>query len=107
MLFRSKWYASTFLNNMFTLFPNKSYVRNLGMDNTGQNCNYTNIYDTELNQKFEKNIKIDCLEISSDRQVIKNFFKYSRYQRYLEFLTNPKKFQKYIKKIFDKVYFPF
>jgi len=102
-----RWYASTFLKNMLTLFPNKSYVRNLGMDNTGENCNYTNIYDTELNQKFEKNIKIDYLEVLSDKKVIKKFFKYSKYQRYLEFLTNPKKYQKHIKKTFKKVYFSF
>ncbi len=33
-----KWYASLFLNNGLCLYPQKSLVRNLGHDGSGENC---------------------------------------------------------------------
>jgi hypothetical protein len=34
-----RWYASAFLNNMYTLYPKKSYVKNLGFGNKGTHSN--------------------------------------------------------------------
>lgn len=33
-----RWYASTFLKGLLTLFPGKSLVANIGWDGTGENC---------------------------------------------------------------------
>ena len=79
-----RWYASTFLKNMNTLFPNKSFVRNTGIDNSGENCSYTTVYDSSINREY-KNIKqIDSLELVSDRLIIKSFFQKVKYKRYIE-----------------------
>ncbi|WP_223155714.1 glycosyltransferase, partial [Campylobacter concisus] len=33
-----RWYASTFLNGMLTLYPGKSYVQNIGFDSQATHC---------------------------------------------------------------------
>ncbi len=43
-----KWYASTFLEQKLTLYPNTSLVENIGFDGTGYHSNLTNSYSTEL-----------------------------------------------------------
>lgn len=43
-----RWYASAFLLDKLTLYPGKSLVRNIGCDDTGEHCNQTGIYDTEV-----------------------------------------------------------
>ena len=83
-----RWYASTFLKNMNTLFPNKSFVRNSGMDNSGENCNYTSVYDTSINLEYKNIKKIDSFELVSDRLVVKSFFQKVKYKRYIETIIN-------------------
>lgn len=36
-----RWYASAFLRNKFTLYPGRSLVLNIGMDNSGTHCSTT------------------------------------------------------------------
>lgn len=43
-----RWHASCFLNNMLTLHPGKSLVRNVGFDGTGEHCNLDQTYATDL-----------------------------------------------------------
>lgn len=43
-----RWYASAFLNNMVSLWPGHSLVKNIGMDGTGRHCGETNIFDVDL-----------------------------------------------------------
>lgn len=45
-----RWHASAFLNEMVTLFPGKSLVQNIGMDNTGEHCVQSTMFDTNLSQ---------------------------------------------------------
>jgi putative methyltransferase (TIGR04325 family) len=33
-----RWYASAFLNNLYTLYPSASLVENIGQDGTGEHC---------------------------------------------------------------------
>ena len=42
---------------MLTLFPNKSFVKNIGMDNSGENCNYTTVYDSKINVNYNNSLK--------------------------------------------------
>lgn len=83
-----RWYASTFLKNMYTLFPNKSFVKNIGIDNSGENCNYTTVYNSSINVEYNKLKKIDSLELLSDRLVIQSFFKKIKYKRYYDNIIN-------------------
>jgi GT2 family glycosyltransferase len=80
-----RWYASTFLKNMITLFPRKSFVKNIGIDNSGENCNYTTVYDSLINLEYEPVKKNnDCNELLLDRSEVKSFFGSVKYKRYLE-----------------------
>jgi GT2 family glycosyltransferase len=83
-----RWYASTFLKNMYTLFPSKSFVKNIGIDNSGENCNYTTVYNSSINAEYNKLKKIDSSELLSDRLVIQSFFKKIKYKRYYDNIIN-------------------
>ena len=83
-----RWYASTFLKNMNTLFPSKSFVKNIGIDNSGENCNYTTVYDSLINVEYNKLKKTDSLELLSDRLIIQSFFQKIKYKRYLDNVIN-------------------
>ena len=83
-----RWYASTFLKNMNTLFPSKSFVKNIGIDNSGENCNDTTVYDSSINLEYNKLKKNNSLELLSDRLVIQSFFKKIKYKRYYDNIIN-------------------
>ena len=83
-----RWYASTFLKNMYTLFPSKSFVKNIGIDNSGENCNYTTVYDSSINLEYNKLEKNNISESFSDRFLIQAFFKKIKYKRYFDNFIN-------------------
>ena len=83
-----RWYASTFLKNMNTLFPSRSFVKKIGIDNSGENCNYTTVYDSSINFDYDKLEKKDNLELLSDKLVIQSFFRKIKYKRYLDNVIN-------------------
>jgi len=83
-----RWYASTFLKNMNTLFPSRSFVKNIGIDNSGENCNYTTVYDSSVNFEYNKLEKNNSSELLSDKLVIKSFFRKIKYKRYLDNIIN-------------------
>ena len=65
-----RWYASTFLKGMLTLYPGKSYVQNIGFGSQATHCKIkTNLFDTDLN----KNIVIDKIDIKEDLDARKKF----------------------------------
>lgn len=41
-----RWHASTFLADMYTLYPGHSLVHNIGMDNSGTHCTATYLLNT-------------------------------------------------------------
>lgn len=43
-----RWYASAFTANMITLYPGKSLVKNIGLDNTGTHCEPSSMLDSQL-----------------------------------------------------------
>jgi len=57
-----RWYASAFLADKLTLYPGKSLVKNIGCDDTGEHCNQTGIYDTEISNVKVSVKKIPCIE---------------------------------------------
>lgn len=45
-----RWYASAFLKNKLTLYPNQSLVQNIGMDGTGRHSGITSVYGSTAPQ---------------------------------------------------------
>jgi hypothetical protein len=90
-----RWYASIFLKNMNTLFPSKSFVKNIGVDDSGVHCSYTTVYDTLVNFHYKKLEKNHSLESLSDRLVVQSFFRKIKYKRYLDNVIN--KIKKFVK----------
>lgn len=43
-----RWYASAFLSNKLTLYPNQSLVNNIGNDNSGTHCGDNSSHDIQL-----------------------------------------------------------
>jgi len=59
-----RWYASTYLKNLYTLYPAKSLIKNIGSDGTGENC----IIDYHLNpRKFYKLPKIKKINVYENK----------------------------------------
>jgi hypothetical protein len=56
-----RWHASAFLEGMYTLYPNKSLVLNIGNDDSGTHSIGTNLYDVFL-APFK--IRIQKIEVS-------------------------------------------
>ena len=73
-----RWYASAFVNNMFTLYPAKTFVKNIGADGTGthgggnRNVNNENIYRKKFSS-LKKN-KISTSENLDAKKKIENYF---------------------------------
>lgn len=53
-----RWHASTFLNGLYSLYPRRSFVHNIGMDGTGVHSIKTKAFDTEIEQKLPNIEKI-------------------------------------------------
>ncbi len=68
-----RWYVSAFLNNKLCLYPGKSYVQNIGTDDSGTHCGATDLYQIELSHigHFKKIYPIESLEA---RQKMESFF---------------------------------
>ena len=64
-----RWYASAFLNNMFTLYPRKTLVRNIGADNSGTHCITTDIFDGEI----AVDIILEKLPVKENEEARKQF----------------------------------
>ena len=70
------WYVTLFLSNGLSLFPNKSLVKNIGMDGTGVHCNRTNDFDHDEIQIGPVELSRIPLKISEDAFAEhKNYFR--------------------------------
>ncbi len=64
------WHASCFLKNKLTLHPGKSMVINIGLDNSGENCQPSESFESKL---FKKHLNIKKIDINEDKTIIKYF----------------------------------
>ena len=74
-----RWYASAFVNNMMTMYPSKSFVKNIGIDGTGTHGKSTKIVN--LNKFISKNylsIKSQKVKIEENIIMRKKFENYFR-----------------------------
>ena len=69
-----RWYASMYLKNKLTLFPPKSFIENIGMDNSGVHADNTNDYRSKLIKKYIKPQKILVKESKYHFEKMKFFF---------------------------------
>lgn len=70
-----RWYMSAFLKGMVTLYSGKSYIQNIGLDNTGRHCGATTTFDVTLIESYEKSLKIALCEDKNSREKIKRYLK--------------------------------
>jgi len=85
-----RWYVSAFLKNMLCLYPGKSYVQNIGTDDSGTHCGITNLYQIELSHinSFEKIPPVESLKA---RQKLEYFFRTLQPSLFIQFFSKIKK----------------
>ena len=64
---------SAFLKDMLTLYPGKSYVQNIGDDDSGTHCGVSDIFRVELSTSNNIN-RLELVENSDSRKKIEIFF---------------------------------
>ena len=70
-----RWYYSAFLNNMITLYPGKSYIKNIGFGEEATHCSSNgDVFSGELN-KSATFIQIDTLESKVARKKVTLYFR--------------------------------
>jgi len=70
-----RWYASAFLNNMFTLYPGKSLVKNIGADSSGTHFGTTSYFDVDISNAPVTLIKKEINEDLTAKEIIASYFK--------------------------------
>ena len=68
-----RWYMSAFLKDMLTLYPGKSYVQNIGNDDSGTHCCVSDIFRVELCTSNNSN-RLELVENSDSRKKMEIFF---------------------------------
>ena len=68
-----RWYMSAFLKDMLTLYPGKSYVQNIGNDDSGTHCGVSDIFRVELSTSNNIN-RLELVENSDNRKKMEIFF---------------------------------
>lgn len=89
------WYATIFQNDGLCLNPIKSYVRNIGLDGTGEHCNMENNSDNVTLNNKQKLTFIDKIE--ENNNIVTQIKKYIKQ-------TNKSLSQKVINKIKTKMF---
>ena len=69
------WYATIYKNRGLCVNPSKSFIINIGHDDSGVNCTSTNEYLTELNMNKNIDFDIDISESAMAIEEVKNFYK--------------------------------
>jgi hypothetical protein len=89
-----RWYASAFLANKLTLYPSRSFIYNIGLDNSGTHCSNDDSFNVHLMNKLIKYNIIDVRHSEIGSKAVECFFKSKK--SYLNKLKN------YIKNIVRK-----
>ncbi len=62
-----RWHASLFLNGKLTLQPGRSFVQNIGSDNSGTHCSTTDMFDVVARSSFDG---LPPLEVDENRAAV-------------------------------------
>lgn len=69
-----RWYASTFLTDMYTLYPGKSFVKNIGLDGSGTHCGISDNYKIDFFDFYKTISLIDVCDSIKARESITKYF---------------------------------
>lgn len=69
-----RWHISAFLKNMLTLYPGKSFVKNIGFDSSGQHCATSDIYDPILCDNYYELKKIPLVQDKNAAILFEEYF---------------------------------
>jgi|MEHZ01.5.fsa_nt_MEHZ011521452.1_8 glycosyltransferase involved in cell wall biosynthesis len=61
-----RWHASAFLKGLYSLYPGRSFVHNIGMDGTGVHSTKTKAFDTKIEIEIPT---IKKIPIKQDREI--------------------------------------
>ncbi|MBT3666711.1 MAG: glycosyltransferase family 2 protein [Opitutae bacterium] len=70
-----RWHASTFLAGKYCLHPNRSLIRNIGLDASGTHCLRTKSFDVKLADKPICIARVEIKESDVAKDAIKKFYK--------------------------------
>ncbi len=70
-----RWHASTFLAGMLTLYPGRSLLRNIGVDNSGTHCDYNTRYETNISLVAANLDDIEILPSVEARIAFESYFR--------------------------------
>lgn len=73
-----RWHASCFLREMFTLYPGRSLVHNIGNDSSGRHCGATDDYSTVLLDHAVTVEPVDVAECGYARAAFAEFLRGTR-----------------------------
>ena len=68
-----RWLASAWINEMYTLYPRESLVRNIGMDGSGVHCSASNIADVCLS---EHPIPVERIPVEEDKNMVRELMRF-------------------------------
>lgn len=68
-----RWYFSSLVNDLYCLYPSKSYIMNIGLDDTGTHCKTTSSYDVQLQEKYSFK-EITVVENAVNKKKITKFY---------------------------------
>lgn len=70
-----RWHASAFLKEKLTLYPGRSLVRNIGIDDSGTHCHATDKFDTDVSRQP---VRVEHILLEENREVREAFKKFFR-----------------------------
>lgn len=70
------WYASAYLNNMYTLYPGFSLIQNIGIDGSGIHSGETDKFDVILRQTKIDLHKLNVEENLKAKKIMANYFRW-------------------------------
>lgn len=86
------WHASMYINNGAVLHPYKTLIKNIGFDNSGENCGEENEWVNKSNLNLISNLKIERQNSKKHQEqsllVSKSIVKYKRRQRKSKLVMN-------------------
>ena len=85
-----RWYASCFLKGMYTLYPCKTLVKNIGIDKFGQNTkiDLLGLANTKIDTSKYDVKKQEIKESEVGRLLVEKFFQNKKIFRIKSFIRN-------------------
>ena len=90
-----RWYASAFLKNRLTLYPGKSLVQNIGIDQSGTHCNWSNHFKID---KIAHRIAVGKIPVEPNELAFKAVEEFFRATRPSVFQSIVNRLRKYTEK---------